>query len=348
MNKTDGMDFPYKYTIIIPHYNIHTLLNRLLSTIPNRADLQVIVVDDCSNRDLEILNEIKKKYNWVEWFSTETNGGGGKARNIGLSHAKGEYILFADSDDFFNLCFADALDDYTGEEDADIVFFAANSVDTDTFQNSDRGDSVVHAINKSLIYQSVDYLRHKLTAPWAKLISRQLLLDNDIRFQETTVYNDMRFSQLVDYYAKTIKSDQRAIYCVTTRMGSVSSVTTFEKEAKKLEVAAGYFDFAKNHSIKGIKASYFIGPMTEAILRNGWKDGLKEAYEPWRKAGLTDWDIKKAWYNHCLWTKVIVPLYGAYKTLFGPLQITPPKNIKYQIVASAGRLYDFTIKSEAA
>ena len=90
-----------KYSLIIPHFNIPDLLGRLLLTIPQRNELQVIVVDDVSTKEIDKLEKLKSKYSWIEWYSTETNGGGGKARNVGLSHASGEYIIFADADDFF-------------------------------------------------------------------------------------------------------------------------------------------------------------------------------------------------------------------------------------------------------
>jgi glycosyltransferase involved in cell wall biosynthesis len=120
------------YTIIIPHYNIPRLLRRLLRTIPQREDLQVIVVDDCSPKEaLDEMAVLQTEFQNVEWYSTGTNGGGGKARNIGLQHAKGKYLIFADADDFFNLCFEETLDAYK-DTSYDEVLFVTNSVDTET------------------------------------------------------------------------------------------------------------------------------------------------------------------------------------------------------------------------
>ena len=46
------------YSIIIPHKNSFTSLLRLCDSIPNNNDIQIIIIDDCS--DLNVLNEIKK------------------------------------------------------------------------------------------------------------------------------------------------------------------------------------------------------------------------------------------------------------------------------------------------
>ena len=79
------------YTIIIPHYNIPDLLMRCLKSIPVREDIQVIVVDDCSpdaNRYLKDYPELSRPY--LEYYSTPQGGSAGRARNVGLNHAKGK------------------------------------------------------------------------------------------------------------------------------------------------------------------------------------------------------------------------------------------------------------------
>ena len=91
----------YIYSIIIPHYNIPELLVRCLKSIPVREDIQVIVVDDCSpNADTykERFLEIFSRPN-LEWYSTPIGGSAGRARNIGLEHANGKWLIFLDSDD---------------------------------------------------------------------------------------------------------------------------------------------------------------------------------------------------------------------------------------------------------
>lgn len=124
------------YSIIIPHRNSGTLLKRLIGTIPQRNDIQLIVVDDCSDNDeFELVTNLATAFPKIEIYSTDICGGGGKARNVGLKYAKGKYVLFADADDYFNLCFNDILTKYENSN-FDIVYFAANSVDLDTYQNS--------------------------------------------------------------------------------------------------------------------------------------------------------------------------------------------------------------------
>ena len=88
------------YSIIIPHKNNLELLRRCLISIPNRTDIQRIVVDDCSAQST-VKELLKLEDNSTKIILTTENKGAGYARNIGLKNAVGEWIVFADSDDTF-------------------------------------------------------------------------------------------------------------------------------------------------------------------------------------------------------------------------------------------------------
>lgn len=240
------------YSIIIPHFNIPDLLERCIKSVPKRQDTEIIVVDDKSNKEsVARLIQLQAKYPYVQFIFSDTNGGGGKARNIGLNAAKGKYIIFADADDFFNLCFDDVLDDYRNES-ADMVMFGSNSVDTNTYQTSNRANDYVNPIN---FYDGKNdfNLRYNFAVPWSRFVKKQMIDNNNIRFQETPRHNDVGFSYLVGYYAETLKVDKRAIYCCTTREGSVS--TNISLEALK----AGLYVYKTKHEFlkaKGIDLGF--------------------------------------------------------------------------------------------
>lgn len=241
-----------RYSLIIPHHNVPDLLRRCIISIPQREDVQIIVVDDNSDESCKRqLKGIETSFPYVEFVYMDKNGGGGKARNIGLEHAKGDYVLFADADDYFNPCLNSILNDYK-EETSDIIFFAANSVDTNTYQNSDRGNYNSRFINKYDGYNDYD-LRYHFDVPWSRLIKRSFIEQNNIRFQETIRHNDVGFSTYIGYYAETIKTDKRAIYCVTTRSNSVSTNVSLEAMLAGIFVYVSRYYFLKS---KGVPCPY--------------------------------------------------------------------------------------------
>lgn len=213
-----------KYSIIIPHYDIPHLLGRLLDTIPEREDIQVIVVDDRSpecNAYIERYAFLKRSN--VEFYVTEKNGGGGYARNEGLKHAKGKWILFADADDLFMDGFCSTLDEHYYDEE-DIIFFRIKSVySDDIYKKSERDTYWKRKCNEYLRTKDDKILRYELTEPWSKMIRKEIITQNKVRFDEVAVTNDYFFSIQIGFYALKVKLEPAIIYILTQRECSVSS-----------------------------------------------------------------------------------------------------------------------------
>ena len=86
----------YTYSIIIPHKNIPKLLQRCLDSIPRREDTQIIVVDDNSDpAKVDFTHFPGLSDPSVEVYFDKSGKGAGRARNIGLEHAKGKWLVFA-------------------------------------------------------------------------------------------------------------------------------------------------------------------------------------------------------------------------------------------------------------
>jgi glycosyltransferase involved in cell wall biosynthesis len=237
------------YTIIIPHYNIPQLLRRCLASIPKREDLQVIVVDDKSNEEnIQKLKRLEHEYCHVEFIYSKINGGGGKARNIGLKYAEGKYVLFADADDFFNYCINDILDEYT-KQDWDAVYFNANHIDTETYLNTNRSTTLQQALHMYYKDGSLDPFRYIFGEPWCKMVKRDIIERNYIRFDEIPIHNDTKYSYLTGYFANNVWFDNRALYCLADRLGSVSKELSDEKLAIRTKVFAEKNLFLKEKCI---------------------------------------------------------------------------------------------------
>ena len=265
------------YTLIIPHFNIPKLLRRLLRTVPQRDDMQVIVVDDCSTKELGELKSVKQEFDWVEWYSTGTNGGGGKARNIGLSHAKGRYVFFADADDYFLPSIYDILDTYKNSE-FDLLFFNVNSLETNTYKDSNRTKYINHWFDLKDSNESLSQfkLRYTFGEPWGKIINRRIIVDNDIRFQELPCHNDSYFSYRIGHVGQKIIVDTRITYIVTYRNDSVVNTQFDNRYEIMINVFTQKEKYFINHNINEHAYDPFDYIITNAFHGN-FKE-MKKAY----------------------------------------------------------------------
>lgn len=211
------------YSIIIPHKNAINLLQRCLNSIPKRVDVQVIVVDDNSDlsiNDFEIIsNQMKPN---VEIYFNNEGKGAGSARNIGLKYAKGKWVIFADSDDFFTNDAFVYFDKYVNSS-YDIVYFEPCSAYSDTLLPAER-----HLYYKKLIDEfeednifTNEKLRYNFGVPWCKMILRNIIEINNILFDEIMFSNDIMFSLKIGYYAHSIYAVPKVVYCVTVTEGSL-------------------------------------------------------------------------------------------------------------------------------
>lgn len=91
-------------SVVVPIYNVETLLRRALDSILSQTckDWEAILVDDgstdSSGRIAEEYAESDRRFQVIH----KANGGQSEARNVGLQHARGEFLLFLDADDFLH------------------------------------------------------------------------------------------------------------------------------------------------------------------------------------------------------------------------------------------------------
>ena len=216
----------HTFSVIIPHHNIPQLLQRCLDSIPDVPDVQVIVVDDNSSADkvdFDHFPGLERRY--TECIFDKQGGGAGHARNVGMQHADGKWLVFADADDFFTPDAFSILNRYK-DEPYNIILFKANSVDSDNYTPSDRHFKLNNSIEGSLRgdISNVEAVL-SMPVPWCKMFCREFILRNEISYDETPVANDMMFVAM----AACLSTSARVavctdvLYVVTTRNGSLAS-----------------------------------------------------------------------------------------------------------------------------
>lgn len=215
------------FSIIIPHKNSAILLLRLLKSIPSNNDYQIIVIDDNSNNEtITEIKKIQKNINF-ELYKNEGNGAGG-ARNTGLKYANGKWLIFADADDFFLPSFAKLTKEHKND-DEEIIYFNVTSCYSDTLKKANRDEHINKLFSLYLKTHNKDILRCRYTPPWGKMIKKELVTREQIKFEECSAGNDNWFSVNTGLKAKNIKVINEYIYCVTSSSESITAYQTQEK-----------------------------------------------------------------------------------------------------------------------
>lgn len=89
----------------MPYYNSARFIFETVASIKAQTyrDWELIIIDDCSTaiETTSVLDKVSMIDGRVRILQTEKNGGAGVARNVGIESAKGRYIAFCDSDDWW-------------------------------------------------------------------------------------------------------------------------------------------------------------------------------------------------------------------------------------------------------
>lgn len=210
----------YTYSIIIPHHNDPDLLNRCLESIPVRDDIQLIIVDDNS---LPALQPQVSRSN-VETVSLNAlqSCGAGHARNVGLKRARGKWLLFADSDDYYEPGFLDILDQYISS-DADVIYFSYNIKDQADQPIEVRGSILLALRDYTLNKEQSDIVRFRNNSPWNKMVKREFILEKDIQFEEVPNGNDIYYSLQLGVYSSSYQFIPNKIYNYVIHPDSIST-----------------------------------------------------------------------------------------------------------------------------
>ncbi|MDR2192711.1 MAG: glycosyltransferase, partial [Endomicrobium sp.] len=206
------MDSP-KISTIIPVYNVERYLTHSLDSIANQTykNLEIICIDDgSSDNSRTILEEYAKKDSRINVIKQENTGGlGYYARNAGLKIAKGDYLSFADPDDYIDLDFYEKLIAAALKTKADIVCAATRWLDVQgkvtriTLGTAD-SDNVKKDFAKIL-----SSLQHG--AVWNKLYARDLIFKNNLYFHGYCG-EDNFFTISALYHCNKISSVKDAYY----------------------------------------------------------------------------------------------------------------------------------------
>src|SRR5690554_6355141 len=235
-----------KVSVIIPHYNRYEKLIKLINTIPSDREVEIIVVDDCSTNLSDIQIKTLENMEKITFIRNLENKTAGYSRNLGLEKAKGEYVIFADSDDFFIEENFNEIYKLIEDNDNDIIFFPPVGKSEIEGKKTKRGKKIskyVYSYYKRRNFKNEMMLRYSFQVPWSKLYKKSFIKKHNIKFDEIKVSNDVMFSTKTGYYAEKIKAHNVPIYVSVKSKDSLTRTINHEILNIRLRVHLEYLGY---------------------------------------------------------------------------------------------------------
>ncbi len=179
-------------SVIVPVYNVEQYLDECLNSIRQQTykNIEIIVVEDCSTDNS--LNTLTKHLEdpRVKLIQHEKNSGLSAARNTGIDTAKGNYIIFIDSDDLVHLSLIELCVKYAIVYDADLITYNFKAFE-DGVKLSPQLD-LPDVDNLKVLEQGEDYFNQQHFA-WLKFIRTSLVKSKKLYFPIGLYYEDWPF-----------------------------------------------------------------------------------------------------------------------------------------------------------
>lgn len=210
-----------KISIIVPLYNSEKFLTKCLESLVNQTypNYEIILINDGStDNSKKICEDYMKKHKNIVLIN-QKNSGQGKARNVGIKAATGDYVTFVDSDDWVDLDMLQILYDNSDFGNCDIVVSGLYKVigekeyfyDNFMFLSDDN--------------QSNFIISHP--GPVAKLIKKDLLINNNLYFMEKVYYEDLGMIPLLGLFATSYNYIKKGLYYYFIRENSTMQQVKF-------------------------------------------------------------------------------------------------------------------------
>lgn len=272
-----------KFSVIVPVYNVEKYLADCLDSILNQTykDFEVIVVNDGSpDNSQDIIDKYAKKDSRIRAFKKK-NGGLSDARNYGVKKAKGEYLVFVDSDDTVNKDLLLNINDSI-ERNVDIIRYKLVKIENNEKQNEEI--DIFKMIRGEEAFERLIKTNYFVTA-CSSAYRRKFWIDNNFNYAVGKLHEDFGLTPYIYMKAEYVSTINYDGYNYYFRDNSITNVNSREKVIKKNEDCLFHYDNLmnfiskeKNVSSKGLMLykSYIANSLITRMKSIDDKGILKE------------------------------------------------------------------------
>lgn len=227
-------------SLVIPVYNVEKYLEACLESVTKQIDTfcDIILVNDGStDKSKEICESYEKQYKNIILINQE-NKGLAEARNVGIKYAKGQYILFLDSDDMLDLNAGKLLKEQLCCNELDVLYYKTK-VQYDINMN---GKSNLYTRNEKLHWNIVtgmeffdkSFPQNYIASACLAVYRKEFLYENDIKFPKGLYFEDGFFYIQIVMNAKHVMTIPDEIYIRRYREESIMTSTVNYKKCEDI------------------------------------------------------------------------------------------------------------------
>lgn len=202
-----------KVSVIVPVYNVEKYLDEALNSLHNQTleDLEFLVVNDGStDSSLEIIEKFAKKDKRFKVFDVE-NGGIGKAFNLGVENATGEYVAEFESDDYVTPNAYERLYETAKQFDVDIVRCNWTEFSDYGYVERDVLYQYPTLYGKEIDLSTTDMIVQ--VYPWNAIYRREMMISNGVKWDESIKsYGDTGLFWKTNLAAKNVVFIKDSLY----------------------------------------------------------------------------------------------------------------------------------------
>lgn len=269
-------------SIIIPVYNVEKYLRECLDSVlvSNKFTGQVVCVNDGSTDGSgKILEEYASNYPNVEVYN-QANQGQSVARNEGLKHAKGDYVLYLDSDDYY---YDHAIGYLQGlaEKHTDVDFFYIDCIETNgkRFYTLPYAEPVKMSLKEYYDYEYAQVGTTPIGGVWSGMYKREFLEKNHLQMLPGCRYEDELFVMevfLQEGSCMALHIDKPYYYYRIGREGATTAKDTLTHYFDRRKIVHGCYHVIKENSLMTEARKHKVFTLCEENVLRAYLNGYKK------------------------------------------------------------------------
>lgn len=260
------------FTIVVPVYNVEGYVEKCVRSILAQSfgSYEVVLVNDGSKDNSgAICDRLSAENPMRVKVIHKPNGGLSDARNVGIDAAKGGYVIFVDSDDYWDDCNAlyQIKDKLTAQPD--VLFFGCKDYNcndgTMAVSRNNYDEKILQCGDKKRILKYLVQSGMYPGAAWLSVVRRDFLLKNNLYFVKGLKSEDVDWLFDVFVHAKSFAALNNPFYVyLKNRSGSITSTANTKTVDDLLYIVTKWSE--KLHSLGEPYAKYLLAHLSYCYM----------------------------------------------------------------------------------